>query len=135
MIYLSVAESKDGSTRVYLNYGDDLYCSESLVEGQVPIFVNLCVEAITSFSDPMASSRWEKAEKDSFPATHRKAIGMNGALNEMYVCKYDKRGIKSQEQMIETGLRHIVMSTYMLAVSKLFLIDLPALLAEQKAGI
>lgn len=133
MMFLSVAEDKQGHIRIYLNKGDELYCTDALLQTQVQSYLQLLIDAFISFTDPLGLTRWALAEKETtFPATNRKAVGINEAFSEVWVIQYDTKGRSKKAQLVEEGMRAVINSTFIITMSKLFFIDLQSTLDQQK---
>ena len=136
MMFLSVAEDKEGHIHVYLNTDDKLYCTDALLATQVQTYVELLALAFVSFTDPLKLTTLTIAEKaTTYPATMRKAIGINEAFSEVWVVQYDAAGRSRNAELVEEGMRSVINSTFLLAISKLFFIDLQSTLDQQKSSV
>lgn len=133
-MYLSVAHDKEGAIRVYMNLGDTLYATEALRYSVVNIYLETIMEAIGSWSDPLKVTTWEEVKKDSphAPATARKAVGYNDTHREVWCLEYDDKGRSRNAVLLETGSRHVIATTFIITLSKMFMIDLQATLDAQK---
>lgn len=132
-MFLSVAEDKQGHIRIYLNIDDKLHCTDALLQAQVQSYLQILMEAFISFTDPLKMTAWTTPEKEtSFPATARKAVGINEAFSQVWVLQYDDKGRSKKPMLVEEGNRSIINSTFIITMSKLFFTDLASTLQQQK---
>lgn len=150
-MYISVAHDREGHIRIYANTGtiyknappgangvkpfadeDPLYCTTALTTNNVETYLRLIMEAIMAWVDPLKVTTWEKVEGKNSPSTPRNAVGFNDTHREIWVLKYDTEGRKRFAELLETGGRSVIATTFVITLSKLFLIDLEATLEQQK---
>jgi len=151
-VYISIAHDREGRIRIYSNQGpiymnrppgpdgvkpffqeDKVYCTAPLTLSNVPTYLQLIMEAIMAWDDPLKVTCWEEVKGLNSPATPRNAIGFNDAHREIWVLKYDKDGNKRFAELIETGGRSVIATTFVVTLSKLFFTNLEATLEQQKA--
>jgi hypothetical protein len=136
-MFVSVAEDREGRIRIYLNQEHKLYCSDALPIGMVSTYLTLIMESIMTWTDPLRMTHWEELPKDSplCASTARKAVGFNETHREIWAVEYDDKGRSRKSTLVETGNRGIISSTFIIALSKLFLNDLQATLDQQKTVV
>lgn len=135
-MFLSVANDIEGKLHVYINKGNKLYATEALHFNAVGTYIQVVMESIMTWSDPLQETAWFEVTKDSpyTPATARKSVGFTDDHKEVLVLEYDDKGRSRKKHVIEQGSRGIISTTFMLTVVRLFLDNLQATLDAQ-AGI
>lgn len=149
-MYISVAHDREGQLRIYLNDGpihknqapnvdgvkpfaeDDVFvCTEALPAPVIETYMELIMDAIEAWVNPLDITTWEKVEGQNSPATPRKAFGYNATHRELWAIEYDKDGLKRSASLEDTGSRGVISTTFITTVVKLFLTDLQATLDAQ----
>jgi hypothetical protein len=149
-MYISVARDREGQLRIYSNDGsiytrrvpdadgnkqhsqdDVVHCTSPLTTNNIGTYLKLVMEAIMAWDDPLKVTRWEKVDGLNSPATARNAVGFNATHREIWVLKYDKDGKKRFAELLEAGSRDVIATTFILSLSKLFLMNLDATLDQQ----
>lgn len=121
-MYISVAHDRKGLIRIYANIGpiyknrppggdgvkpfsDDevFYCTTPLTPSNVTTYLQLVMDSIMAWADPLKVTQWEEVEGANSPATPRNAVGFNDSHREIWVLKYDTEGRKRFAVLAPTG--------------------------------
>jgi len=133
MIFLSIAYDKAENIRLYLNKADDpvCYCTTSLNSFQIPIYLEIILQTIGAFGDPLKATNWTPAKEDCAPKTARKVVGISAGHNRITLGTMTKQNEVAEQKTIEEGIRAHISSAYYLLADRLFNTGLESTLAEQ----
>jgi hypothetical protein len=136
-MYISIARDREGHIRIYSNQKDVLYCTTALTANNVDTYLTLIMDAIMAWIDPIKVTQWEEVKPNTAhaPSTPRNAVGFNDTHREIWVLKYDTNGERRFKELLETGGRSVIATTFVITLSKLFLINLESTLEQQKGMI
>ena len=135
-MYISVAHDREGQIRIYLNGTDDsLYCTTALSTNNVSTYLTLIMDSIMAWDDPLKVTTWEEVDGKNSPGTPRNGVGFNPTHREIWVLKYDIKGERRFKELLETGGRSVIATTFVITLSKLFLQNLEGTLDQQKGMV